>query len=47
LVLRAAGVAGLHLPYQSFAVDVNDDDIFDLADVQLFVECLLTGNCGN
>ncbi|HVP11314.1 MAG TPA: hypothetical protein VMV94_09035 [Phycisphaerae bacterium] len=30
---------------QRFAVDMNDDDIFDLADVQLFVECLLNGGC--
>jgi hypothetical protein len=28
-----------------FAVDMNDDDIYDLADVQLFVACLLSGGC--
>jgi hypothetical protein len=30
-----------------FVVDMNDDDIYDLADVQLFVACLLNGGCSN
>ena len=29
-----------------YAVDMNDDDIYDLADVQLFVACLLNGDYG-
>lgn len=30
---------------QQFTVDMNDDDVFDTADVTLFVDCLLNGGC--
>lgn len=30
-----------------FAVDMNDDDAFDLADAALFIDCLIDGDCGN